>query len=150
MDIRSATSGDIDALVNLMEAFYAESDMTLDRPWAAMSFAALLSQPHLGSVWLAEVSGVPVGYAVLTVRHSMEFGGLAGTVDDLFVGPDHRRCGVGNELLARVMDACAARGCQAVQVEVGRDNGPALALYRRLGLDSVDDERTILCRELRG
>jgi hypothetical protein len=32
MDIRSATSGDIDALVNLMEVFYVESDMTLDRP----------------------------------------------------------------------------------------------------------------------
>jgi hypothetical protein len=46
--IRRATRADVDALATLMSDFYAESAMSLDRDWAAASFAAPFADPALG------------------------------------------------------------------------------------------------------
>ena len=78
----------------------------------------------------------PAGYIVLTTRHSMEFGGLDGFVDDLFVRPAFRRHGVGTSLLTELFRECSERRVLAVHVEVGSDNAPAQALCRRFGLSN--------------
>jgi len=50
--IVKASESDIDGLVSLMEEFYAESDFTLDRAWAKLSFTALLEWAALGKCGL--------------------------------------------------------------------------------------------------
>lgn len=145
---RAAREADIDALVGLMRAFYAESGYPLDADWAAASFRALLTQPALGAVWLAQAGGDAVGHAVLTVRHAMEFGGLLGIVDDLYIVPAWRRRGIAVALLDALRGECRSRGCRAWQVEVGVGNGSAQALYRRFGFAPVSAERQLLCSEL--
>ncbi len=64
----------------MMGEFYAESGLSLDERWAAESFTILLSDGGKGSVWIASDENEPAGYAVLTVRHSMEFGGPDGFI----------------------------------------------------------------------
>ena len=145
---RLAVRSDIDALVALMRAFYAESGHRLDSRWAAASFADLLGEPALGAAWIATVATGAVGHAVLTVRHAMEFGGLAGCIDDLYVLPAWRRRGVAAALLAAARSECERRGCKAWQVEVGRDNAAARALYRRCGLAPVEGDRVTLAAVL--
>lgn len=145
---RAAREADIDALIGLMRAFYAESGYPLDADWAAASFRALLAQPALGAVWLAQADGRAVGHAVLTVRHAMEFGGPLGIVDDLYVAPAWRRRGIARALLDALRGECRSRGCRAWQVEVGAGNASAQALYRRLGFAPVSSERQLLCGEL--
>src|SRR5258708_3469166 len=93
--IRRATLDDIPVLVELMEDFYAESDYRLDRKWATTCFGALLSDGSLGAAWLGFHDGEPAGHVVLTVRFSMEYAGLVGVIDDLFVRPIGRRRGLG-------------------------------------------------------
>ena len=88
--IRLATEADIPALVALMTDFYAESDFVLPDTAATRAFSALFASPALGSVWLAEDSGVPVGHIVLAMSFSMEYGGLRGFIDDLYVRPTAR------------------------------------------------------------
>src|SRR5580700_10808563 len=112
-----ASSVDIPALVGLMREFYAEAGRALDDDWAAASFSALLGDPSRGAAWIVKVDSVPAGHAVLTFRHSMEFGGLDAFVDDLFVRPGHRRRGLGRALLAALFDECRRRGVLAVHVE---------------------------------
>lgn len=141
---RPATPADIPALVELMEEFYAESDFPLDRQWAAASFSALLSDDRLGAVWLVLHEGVPSGYVALTVRFSMEYGGLDGFIDDLFVRPAHRRHGLGRAALEELFAECERRGLLAVHVEVGQDNIAANALYGSFGLTLRQDRRQTL------
>ncbi len=146
--VRVATADDIGPLVHLMDEFYAESGYQLDAQWAASSFAALCSRPDWGRAWLADSDGMPVGHAVLTVRYTMEHGGLSGYVDDLFVRPSFRRRGVASGLLREVFQDCRARGCKAVQVEVGGANVAARAVYAKFGLKPLQDGRLLLAGSL--
>jgi len=145
---RSATTDDIPILVDLMEEFYAEADYPLDRRWAADSFSALLLDAGLGSVWIVFHDSEPAGYAVLTVRFSMEYGGLDAFIDDLFVRPGHRRLGLGRAALRALFDECERRRVLAVHVEVGHDNVAAKELYRGYGLEQNDDGRQKLTARL--
>ena len=81
------------------------------------------------------------GHVVLAVRHSMEFGGLLGIIDDLFVLPRFRRQRVGTALVAAAFDACQELGGVAMEVEVGTGNGAAQAVYGSFGLAANDDGR---------
>jgi GNAT superfamily N-acetyltransferase len=132
-DIRPATATDIPALVALMTTFYAESEFVLPAEPATRAFEALLADPRLGAAWLALVNGAPAGHAVLTVCFSMEYGGLRGFVDDLYVRPDARGRGVGAALLDAIRAAAVARGVRALHVETGPDNATARRLYARAG-----------------
>jgi GNAT superfamily N-acetyltransferase len=127
-----------------MQEFYAESSYPLDRPWATASLLELLARPELGAIWLAHLGDELAGHVVLTVRHAMEYGGLSAYIDDLFVRPAWRRHGVGRALLAELFRDCRARGCRAVQVEVGADNAPAIRLYGTFGLRPHQDGRMLL------
>jgi ribosomal protein S18 acetylase RimI-like enzyme len=150
IETRRADTDDTPLLVNLMAEFYAESQFSLDREWASDSFSVLLGDDSKGAIWIAFQDGEPGGYAVLTLRHSMEYGGPDAFIDDLYVRPPHRRRGLGREALSALFAECARRGVLAVHVEAGRTNVAAQALYRSFGLDVLDDARQLLTVRLRG
>lgn len=132
--MRRARQDDIPALVALMELFYAESGYTLDAPLAGQAFAALLAEERLGYAWLLDDEGRDAGYVVLTLRFGMEYGGLIACIDDLYVLPQHRNRGLSTAALFEIRDFCRSKGVRAITVEVSPDNGPAQAVYRRIGM----------------
>jgi GNAT superfamily N-acetyltransferase len=148
MSARQAERVDIPRLVELMREFYAESSYPLDDAWATAAFEHLLGEPALGAVWLVEDGETPIGHVVLTVHFSMEFGGLCGTIDDLFVKPAHRRRGAGSAAIEAVIAECWRRGCRAWSVEVGTDNRAARALYEKFGLVKLDGGRETMRGQL--
>jgi hypothetical protein len=83
--VREARAADVPAPVALMTEFYGEAGFALPREAAADAFAGLIAAPARGRVWLLLADGAASGYVVLTVAHAMEYGGLRGFVDDLFV-----------------------------------------------------------------
>lgn len=131
--VREATPGDVPALVALMTAFYAEADFPLPEAAANRTFTALLAAPALGQIWLFESGGQPAGFVVLTVCFSMEYGGLRGFVDDLYVRPEARGQGLAAAGLAALRRAADVRGVRALHVEVGPENAVARRLYARAG-----------------
>lgn len=139
--VRLATPSDIPVLVELMREFYEESGFALETDWAARAFSELMAEPGRGAVWLINDDGVAVGHVVLSVRFAMEFGGLSGYVDDLFVRPAHRRKGAATAGLEALVVECHRRSCRSIHVEVGPDNAAALALYRRHGFAPGEDRR---------
>jgi ribosomal protein S18 acetylase RimI-like enzyme len=141
--VRRATRSDVGALVDLMRAFYRETDYPLDQGWADAAFSTLLEHSELGCVWLAECQHAAVGHAVLTVRYTMEHGAPSGYIDDLFVQPEFRRRGIARALLAELFEECRRRGCKSMYVEVGDRNAPAIELYRRFGLGPFQDGRVL-------
>ena len=139
--VRKADLTHIPLLVDLMEEFYKESDYMLNRERAAAAFHALLSDQRLGEVWLIETDTETVGYVVITLGFGMEYGGMNATLDDMFIKPAYRGKGLGKAALTKVRDACRKAGVRAMHVEVGPDNAPALAVYRAIGFECMDDRQ---------
>jgi GNAT superfamily N-acetyltransferase len=135
---RLARNEDVAALVDLMAAFYSEAGFSLPAVAARQTFSALLRDPRLGRVWLIESDRTPVGYVVVTVAFSMEFGGLRGFIDDFFVLPAARNKGVGAAALETVKQACRELGLCALLVETGPDDHPARSIYARAGFEPND------------
>lgn len=131
--VRLAERKDVPALVALMAEFYGEAGFQLPEEAAARTFVALFDDPRLGRIWLMEQETEAVGYLVLTVGYSMEFGGLRGFVDDFFVRPAARGKGLGAMALEAVRQSCQQLGIRALLVETGPDDHPARRLYARAG-----------------
>jgi ribosomal protein S18 acetylase RimI-like enzyme len=148
--LREATPEDVPVLVEMMEEFYVESDHVLDHEEATSAFQTLLKQPHYGVIWLAIHDSDVAGYVILTVRFAMEFGGLDGSIDDLYIRPEARRKGFASQLLQSLLIECDDRGLKALHVEVGFDNEAAQALYQNFGLQKRVGERDHLSMLLTG
>lgn len=145
--VKRAQPQDIPTLIDLMAEFYAESGFPLPAANARAAFATLLGDPRLGGAWIGWTDdGEPTGHVVLTVCYSMEYGGLRGFVDDLFVRPAARGHGVAAALLDAVAADCGARGVRALHVEVGPENAVAQRVYARSGF--VESGHTLLTRPL--
>ena len=146
MSIRTATSADLGMLVDLMTEFYRESAFTLQPGSAREAFAKLLTEPALGRIWICEQDGEAVGYIVLTIGFSMEYGGRDAFVDDLFVRPRFRGGGLGRQLLDTLIAECIRLDVLALHLEVDRANNQAHGLYRSFGF--VDNDRQLLTMKL--
>lgn len=133
--LRLARHDDVPRLVELMTEFYAEADFPLQPDRATAAFTQLLGDEHLGQAWIMQDEDEPVGYAVLTLGFSMEYGGLDAFVDDLFIRPAYRHQGLGGTVLDELKRACVARGVRALHLEVDRANAVAHRLYRRAGFE---------------
>lgn len=144
--IREAVSGDAELLATLMQEFYAEADYPLDAKRARRAFEALDREPALGRAFIVMVGADVAGYLVLTLTFSMEYGGRAAFLDDLYIRMAYRGRGVATEALGRLVDHAVHIGVRAIHLEVGRDNAPAQALYRRTGF--ADNDRQLLTLQL--
>ncbi len=131
--VRPATLQDVEALVGLMDEFYREGGFDLPHANARRVFRDLLTNPSLGGVWIIEQAGGAVGHVVLTIAFSMEYGGLRGFIDDLFVRASHRRRGLAGAALRTVLAACRDRGVRALFVETSSTNTAAVAAYMQAG-----------------
>ena len=136
--MRKASPDDVPRLVELMAEFYAEVGSRLNRSQAAKAFAALVSDERLGLVWLIEAQSQIVGYLVLTLGYSLEFGGLDAFVDDLFIQAPFRHGGLGTAAVAEAKASAVRLGVRALHLEVARDNAVALGVYRRAGFVLTD------------
>lgn len=146
--LRQAELRDTDLLVELMAEFYAESGYPLNREEARTAFDRLLRNPSLGRVWILCDASTDVGYLVLTLGYSMEYGGLSAFIDDFFVRAPYRGRGTGRSALAAVRRFAEDLGVRAIHLEVARDNDPAQALYRKAGFTGND--RQLLTLSLSG
>jgi GNAT superfamily N-acetyltransferase len=122
-----------------MTEFYAESGFSLDQKAATRAFADILLDERLGYIWMIEAEGKDAGHVVVTVRYAMEYGGLIGCLDDLYVRPSWRNRGLSTSALAEIAQFCGNAGLRALTVEVGHDNGPARRVYSRAGFEEAAD-----------
>ncbi|HYG90578.1 MAG TPA: GNAT family N-acetyltransferase [Azospirillum sp.] len=87
---------------------------------------------------IAELDGVPVGFA-LTFRNYSTWEGRAGLfVEDLYVRPEARKHGAGRKLLAAVAQRAVERGCRRVDLNV-LDWNPARGFYDRVGFKQLEE-----------
>ncbi len=87
---------------------------------------------------IAFVAGEPAGYALYFETYSTFRGKRGIFLEDLFVEPEHRGKGIGAALLKHVAQVAFDRGGW-LQWLVLDWNEPAIAFYKRLGAERVED-----------
>lgn len=87
---------------------------------------------------IAEVDGVPVGFALTSRTYSTWEGRPGLFVEDLYVTPDARQHGVGRKLLATIARQAVERGYRRVDLNV-LDWNPARGFYDRIGFRQLNE-----------
>jgi len=69
---------------------------------------------------------------IVSFGWSVEFGGLDGFLDEIYIRPAVRGRGIGTEVLISIPKALAGAGLRALHLEVDRENTSARKLYEKL------------------
>jgi ribosomal protein S18 acetylase RimI-like enzyme len=141
IDIRPATPADMDDVVELLAAQLAEHDIPIDRADLAYAAEGILRVPERGLILLAVDDVRAVGVACVSFSWTVERGGMVAWLDELYVVPDRREHGIGNELLGRVIAAAGEAECRTVELEVETSHARAEHLYRRHGFSDMPRRR---------
>ncbi|MEM8773378.1 MAG: GNAT family N-acetyltransferase [Pseudomonadota bacterium] len=127
-----ATPDDLDRLLPLVEAFHSEMKLEQDDETRRAALVPLLEGSPHGCVYLAGPSRAPVGYVAVCFGWSIEFGGLDGFVDELYIRPGVRGRGIGTEILTNLPRTLADAGLRVLHLEVDREDSETVALYEKL------------------
>jgi ribosomal protein S18 acetylase RimI-like enzyme len=147
IDIAPVCEADAYALLQMARAFHAEEGRDLD----ATSEAALMQVAKgekLAPAWIVRSAGRCVGYVILTLGYSVEYGGRDGFIDDLYLAPDVRGLGLGRRLLDFTLAEAMRLGIGTLHLEVEADNARATQLYRSAGFEETG--RRLMRRLLKG
>jgi GNAT superfamily N-acetyltransferase len=139
--IRTAGPGDLGSLVEFNVAMAAETeDRTLPSERVRAGIARLLDDPGLGRYLIAEAPDASIaGALAITYEWSDWRNGLFWWIQSVYVRPAWRRRGVYAALHRQVEDeARADPECCGLRLYVERDNAPAMATYRAMGMDETD------------
>lgn len=145
-DIRAATADDEETVARMMAAFNAHEGLEHSGDHVSRAFEALREHPDWGAVLLAELGGVPAGYAVIGYSFDFEFGGRDAFLCELFVVDRFRSRGIGKALLEVAQDTARQGGAAALHLVVRPDNAAAQILYRRDGFGF--DPRLLMSKPL--
>jgi GNAT superfamily N-acetyltransferase len=141
-----ATAAHVPLLLDWMRDFYAHEGIPFDPARSQPALVELIASPAFGRVFLLVAEGAAVGYAVVALGFSLEFGGRSAFLDELYVRPQSRGQGIGTATLARLEESCRHLGARSLALEVHVENRKAEALYRRAGF--VSNGRQLMTRLL--
>jgi len=134
VNVRPAAPNDIPALLALVRRYWEfEGIEGFPALRVELVLQRLLAEPRLGAVWVAESDGRLVGYLIAVLVLSVEHQGLMAEIDEFFVLPEARSCGVGRQLLAAAETALAARGCVRLQLQLGVASLAGRGFYQHRG-----------------
>jgi GNAT superfamily N-acetyltransferase len=99
----------------------------------------LFGERPLAEVALAFVGDEPIGIAVFFQTYSTFLGRAGIYLEDLFVLPQWRKHGYGNQLLAHVASTALRRGCKRLEWSTLKRNDAAIRFYESLGARAQSD-----------
>jgi ribosomal protein S18 acetylase RimI-like enzyme len=123
---------DLERLVPLVASFHAEEGIVQDEATRRAALTPLLEGSPHGCIYLAGPTRAPIGYVIVTFGWSVEFGGMDGFVDEIFIRPGVRGRGIGSEILLALPKTLAKAGMKAIHLEVDRSNASARRVYEKL------------------
>lgn len=104
--------------------------LCFDEPWSLNSFEAELDNKMSEYiVAIDEETGSVVGYAGVWLMYD------CADITNIAVSPKIRRCGLGEKLLALLVDISRERGMRSITLEVRISNAPAISLYKKCGFE---------------
>ena len=141
--LRPARPEDAQTLVDLVRELAEYEKLAHEAVATDDDFRRHLFGPNAAAgAIVAEVDGVPVGFALYFGTFSTFRGQPGLYLEDLFVQPGHRGRGLGKALIAEVAAEAVRRGCGRLEWAVLDWNAPSIAFYRSLDAQEMDEWTT--------
>lgn len=77
---------------------------------------------------------------MVSLRPNAWFDGPVALLDELYVQPAHRNCGIGSAVLAAVRTEAVRRGVEHIEINVDADDVDAQRFYQRHGFTAADTD----------
>ena len=144
IEIRAAQPEDVPLIFSLISelADYERAPEKVVGSEELLERALFGTPPHAEAV-IASVDGEPVGFALFFGTFSTWLCRPGLWLEDLYVRPSRRGAGVGRAMLAHVASIAVARGCGRLEWVVLHWNEPAIAFYRGLGAERMEEWETM-------
>ena len=136
LQFHSVGTADADALVTLARLFHLEDSHPL-QPAGEQALRLIAHGEPLARAWLVRAQDAVIGYVILTIGFSVEYGGRDGFIDDLYLVPAARGRGLGRKLLDFALARAAELGIGTLHLEVETGNETATRLYRSAGFEET-------------
>ncbi|NJK44835.1 MAG: GNAT family N-acetyltransferase [Pleurocapsa sp. SU_196_0] len=130
---------DLNILLELMRDYYAHDGLEFNAAKAAQAVKDMLETSG-GRVWLILEADIVIGYVVLIWSYSLEYGGLAAELDELYLRSEARGHGVGRAVMQQVLEICREAGVVLLRLETEPGNEAARGFYGSLGFEIVKRE----------
>jgi GNAT superfamily N-acetyltransferase len=137
---RLATADDADAVAALLHDFNVEFSTPSPGPDV---LAARLRVLLAGDVTFAILAGrPPVAVALVTLRPNIWYDGLVALLDELYVVPDRRGCGIGSAVIGELLTVARKKGVDMIEINVDEGDLDAQRFYERHGFSPTDPGST--------
>lgn len=130
--LRPVRPDDLKTLTRMAVAFNDEDGHPLSRGGRA-ALRALCSGTTHGRGYMIVWRDQSVGYIVIGLGFSIEYGGVDGFLDEFYVEAAHRGRGIGTSALLELNKVARKLKIKALHLEAMPENDRAAELYRRLG-----------------
>ena len=131
--IRPATVADTNALARLIRRYFDFDHIPFDATAIRSGLKTMFKDKSVGQAFLITTESKPIGYTILTNSFDLEFGGAIAVMTDLYLEPEYRRLGIGKKTIRFLEQLCRKNGKCALELQVERDNAPAISFYKRQG-----------------
>lgn len=141
--IRPAVLDDAGLLVALIQELAVYEELAHEAQASVEDLARDVFGPEkVADALIAELGGVPVGFALYFYTYSTFMGRPTLYLEDLYVKPEHRQRGFGKALLLELARRAFERGCGRMEWAVLDWNTSSIAFYKSLGARAMDDWTT--------
>ncbi len=145
--IRSAIEADLPAIAAIYEPYVLHSTCTFAETPPSQSEWVTWLGGHDGrfAVLVAEVAGEIVGWGSLSpwnTRCAYRFS----AEDSVYVAASHHRRGVGQRVLAGLIDAARRAGHHSIVAQIADDHAASEALHAKLGFHRAGRLREVGCK----
>jgi GNAT superfamily N-acetyltransferase len=144
ISIKPVESDDFEAAIALFDAQLREHDIITSTDDLYDVVRAVTDNPSLGFLLLAMTEDTPTGVAYAASHLSLEHGGMIGWLEELYVLPQRRGCGIGSRLLTEVIARARELNWRGIELEVVAGHERAVPLYIRHNFQPLSRSR--FCR----
>ena len=133
--IEPVAHDDRDDAVHLLVAQLREHDIDTPEDAVRIAVDGVLGVPSRGRLLIVRDADQAIGVAYVSLVWSLEHGGHAAWLEELYVVPERRESGVGTALLHAAIGVARTEGCAALDLEVEASHARVTSLYRREGFE---------------
>ncbi len=132
---RKATLTDLDDMLSLYETLHDADDPLASRERLEEIWKATLENEILYPLVL-EYKGRCIATCILTIVPNLTRGGRPYMlIENVVVAPEHRRSGIGKQLMAEAKKIADSKDCYKLMLLSGSSNVSAHSFYENIGFD---------------
>jgi len=151
MKIREIRQTDADSLSDLILAVYEESSFatTFDSKPSREELGELVKKKVIGSCNGHVIDFVAIEKGAVVADCELVSEGSGSGMIGILVSKQHRRKGIGSELVKKCCDEAKMHGLRVIRAEIKKQNGVAMVFFSKCGFtDYADGEVRVMVKKL--